>query len=61
MPTLIRKNLTRRKDFMVLVIFVLVAVLILSLRFREKIFDSKTQGAIIDSLRKYAGSLENLF
>ena len=61
MPMLIRKNLNKKKDSLIIFIFILLAVLVLSLAYRDRIYESGIVDALIEKMGIYSREFDKLF
>lgn len=61
MSLIVKKNLTKKKDHMILFIFLLLTVAILSFTYREKIYNREVQKLIADGFEKYREVLRKPF
>jgi hypothetical protein len=61
MSMLIRKNLNKKRDLLIVMVFVLLAVLALSVAYRDRIYESGIVDIMIEKIGKYSGEFDKLF
>lgn len=61
MSMLIRKNLNKKKDMLIIAVFVLLAVLALSIAYKDRIYKSGIVDIMIEKIGKYSEKIDNLF
>ena len=61
MPMLIRKNLNKKKDSLISFIFRLLAFMVLSLAYRDRIYESGIVDALIEKMGIYSREFDKLF
>lgn len=61
MSMLIRKNLNKKKDMLMIAVFVLLVVLVLSIAYKDRIYKSGVVDVMIEKIGKYSEEIEKLF
>ena len=61
MSMLIRKNLNKKRDLLIVMVFVLLAVLALSVAYKDRIYKSGVVDIAIEKIGKYSRDFDKLF
>jgi hypothetical protein len=61
MPMLIRKNLNKKRDLLIVMVFILLAVLALTVAYKDKIYKSGIVDIMIEKMGKYSRDFDKLF
>ncbi|MFA6095994.1 MAG: hypothetical protein WC788_00015 [Candidatus Paceibacterota bacterium] len=58
---LIRKNLNKKRDLLIVMVFILLAVLALTVAYKDKIYKSGIVDIMIEKMGKYSRDFDKLF
>lgn len=61
MPILIRKNLNKKKDLLIVAVFILIAILALSVAYKDEIYQSGIVDKMIEKMEKFSTEFDKLF
>lgn len=61
MSMLIRKNVNKKRDLLIVLIFILLAVLVILLANKDRIYESGIIDKIIETMGKYSREFDELF
>lgn len=61
MPMLIRKNLNKKRDLLIVMVFILLMVLALSVAYKDMIYKSGILNIMIEKSGKYSMDFDKLF